>query len=81
MMRHSNQSPIQTLPGHAAFLRLADRLLTATAIALMLAGAFYPIFDVLPGQGAQRLAMIAIATAIGGGFLVPRGSRIGLTLQ
>jgi hypothetical protein len=38
-------------------------------------GAFWPIFDTLPGRGVQLLALVAIVTTLAVGFVAPRGSR------
>lgn len=55
--------------------RLVDRVLILGAIGFMLYGAFWPIFDTLPGQGIQILTLVAIATTLAAGCVVPRGSR------
>jgi hypothetical protein len=68
----SSDTVVQTL--------FVDRALTVGAIAFMLYGAFWPIFDVLPGRGVRILTVIAIATAAAGGLVAPRGSRLAFTL-
>ena len=53
---------------------LAPALILGAA-AFMAYGAFWPIFDTLPGRGIQLLTVIAIAVTLLAGFVVPRGSR------
>jgi hypothetical protein len=60
--------------------RFLDRALVIVAIALMLFGAFYPIFDVLPGREGQIMAVITAVTAFIGGLVTPRGSLLAFSL-
>jgi hypothetical protein len=46
------------------------------AVAFMAYGAFWPIFDTLPGRGIQLLTVVAIVTTGAGGLALPRGSRL-----
>ena len=55
--------------------RLIDPVLSIGAVGFMAYGAFWPIFDRLPGRGIQILTLVAIATTLGAGFALPRGSR------
>jgi hypothetical protein len=43
-------------------------------------GAYWPIFDTLPGRGIQILTFVATATTFAAGFVAPRGSRLAFHL-
>ena len=59
--------------------RLGPALCVA-AIALMLYGAFWPIFGVPAGRAVQLMAVLAAAVLLIGGVLAPQGSQLAFTL-
>ena len=64
---------------HAEPRSVLGRFLALVAILLMVYGAFWPVFDTLPGRGAQVMAMIAAATTLAA-IIAPTGSRLALSL-
>lgn len=57
-----------------------DRLLTLSAIGVVLFAAYWPIFGEPIGQPAQSMALMIVAVVAIGGWLAPRGSRLALSL-